>query len=434
MKVCIVSDYLPQYHRLWSGAELIATTLGELLMERFCEVFFLTTPRDFLTVDDHNNICFVNTAAKRLGAVSRNFPIDIRALWDIYKTLKAKKPDVVHINAKYLFLPTVITCLRLKIPIVFTVPDYFIFCPTTFIRKPNGSSCTTYHGAHCYDCLPILSKGPIKKLVQHVPKFIMKALLALRAEEFNYFLQKVDAYVTLTKASKNRLVEYDIPEKKVHVIYHYKLTTPRESKVDITNPSAVFVGWLSEENGTDILVKAFALVAREIPYAKLYLVGTGHDSFIEQLKEQIVTDNITDNVVFLGKRDNDEALSIISKCDVVVVPHQWPKEFGPVILLEAMAMGKPVITSRVGATEEFVQDGKSGFLISDYRSSTEFAKKMQYLLDNPERARKMGENGRNSVSFALGNLLADKLINLYSTLLSPRGSGLGRGVKVTSME
>jgi glycosyltransferase involved in cell wall biosynthesis len=417
MKICIVSDYLPGFHRIWSGAELLAVTLGEMLKENSCEILFLTTPWDFEPKDGHDQVRAVRTPAKRLGTLSRNFPLDIVALWSLYRRLKNYRPDVVHINAKYLFLPTLIVCSRLNIPTVFTVPDYFIFCPTTFIRKPDGTACTLYHGAHCCDCLSAISNGTTRKILARIPKCFSKAVLALRAKQFDYFLKKVSAYITLTKLSKQRLVGYGIPDEKINIIYHYRLAKPRESNVSISNPSAVFAGWLSEENGTDILVKAFALTVREIPHAKLYLVGTGSDSFIEQLKKHIAAGNVTDNVIFLGNRDNQEALSIISKCDVVVVPHQWAKEFGPVILLEAMALGKPVITSKIGATEEFVVNGKNGFLVSDFKNAGVFAEKLVRLLSDARLARQMGERGKSAVSFLTDSSTGEMLLNLYRKLM-----------------
>ena len=126
MKVAIISDYLPKYHRIWSGAEIIAVTLSEMLKNKGCDVFFLTVPFDFSVQDDTNRVIPIKTPLKRLGTVSRNFPVDIGAIINIYKFLKHEKPDIVHINAKYLFLPTMIACRILKIPTLFTVPDYFI--------------------------------------------------------------------------------------------------------------------------------------------------------------------------------------------------------------------------------------------------------------------------------------------------------------------
>lgn len=418
MKVAIISDYLPQYHKIWSGAELIAVTLSDMLKTKGGEVFFLTTPFDFSIQNDGNEIYPINTPLKRLGTLSRNFPIDVCAIRNIYRILKEKKPDIVHINAKYLFLPTLIACLRLKIPTVFTVPDYFIFCPTTFIRKPDGSSCTGYHGKNCYECLSVLSDGSFKKLVGFTPSFFIKNLLALRAKEFDYFLKQVSAYVVLSNISKNRLVNYGIPAEKVKLVYHYKLATLKETEENIATPSAVFVGWLSEENGTDILIKAFGFVANKIKQAKLYLVGTGKDNFITNIKTDIARLNIVDNVIFLGKRENREALSIISKCDIAVVPHQWPKEFGPLIVLEAMALGKPVITSRIGATDEFVKDRENGFLISDYKNPEAFAEKILYLLNNPDMIKAMGEKGREKISFLFDDSQAKEMLNLYYEVIS----------------
>ncbi|MFH1716072.1 MAG: glycosyltransferase family 4 protein [Planctomycetota bacterium] len=418
MKVCIVTDYLPKYHKLWSGAELIAVTLGQMLRSSGCEVFFLTTPWDFPHADNHTTIYPVNTLAKRLGALARNFPIDILAFRDICRRLRETRPDVVHINAKYLFLPTVRACLRLKIPVVFTVPDYFIFCPTTFIRRPDGSSCTAYHGARCCDCLDILSNGPVKKLVRYVPKFILKTLLALRARQFNRLLPKLSAYVTLTNISRNRLVEYGIPGEKIRVIYHYKLASPGPTDVKVVRPAAVFAGWLSEENGTDILVEAFARTAKTVGRANLYLIGTGAGWFEDKIKRRIADCGITDRVIFLGKKENPEVLSIISQCDVVVVPHQWPKEFGPVILLEALAMGKPVVTSRIGATEEFVEDGENGLLVSDYNRPEAFAEKLTVLLSSPDIAKRMGEKGGKSLAFLKDDSTAREMIELYQMLVA----------------
>jgi glycosyltransferase involved in cell wall biosynthesis len=416
MRVAVVSDYLPGYHKIWSGAELIAVTLSEMLQSKQCEVFFLTTPFDSYAQNTSNNVYPVRTPLKGLGTLSRNFPVDIGAISDIYKKLKKKNPDIVHINAKYLFLPTIIACLSLKIPAVFTVPDYFIFCPTSFIRRVDGSNCTSYHGKDCYRCLPVLSKSSLKNMSRFVPESLIKSLLALRAKEFDYFIKKVSAYVVLSNLSKKRLTDYGIPEEKVKLIYHYKLATPRETKETILSPSAVFVGWLSEENGTDILIKAFALALKEIKNARLYLVGTGKNDFMEKIRKEIVALNIADNVVFLGKKDNPEALSIISKCDVVVVPHQWPKEFGPIILIEALALGKPVITSKIGATDEFVKDGDNGFLVEGYKNPEAFAKRLARVLSNPETAKAMGRKARESTRLLFGDSQAADLIELYNSL------------------
>jgi glycosyltransferase involved in cell wall biosynthesis len=416
MRVAIVSDYLPRFHKIWSGAELLAVTLGDVLPGRDCETLLLTTPWDFVPDGNQDNVCAIRTPAKRFGTLSRNFPIDVVALWQLYRKLKKYKPDVVHINAKYLLLPAIIACSRLNIPTVFTVPDYFMFCPTTFIRRPDASTCTLYHGARCCDCLSNLDSGFARKILAVMPRFLTAAVLALRAKQFDYFLKKVDAYIALTEVSRQRLIGYGIPEEKISVIYHYKLAEPRETDAAISSPSAVFVGWLSEENGADILTKAFALTAAEVPDARLYLVGTGNDALVGRIEEQIARDGIAERVVFLGKRDNEETLSIISRCDVVVVPHQWAKEFGPVVLLEAMTLGKPVIASRIGAVRQFIHHGVDGVTVEDFTNPGAFADELTKLLSSAELALEMGQKARESAGTFFGASCRDKLLSLYASL------------------
>jgi len=417
MKVAIVSDYLPKYHRIWSGAELLAVSLCEMLKSKGCEVFLMTVPFDFPVQGETDRVLPINAPLRRLGAISRNFPIDIGATANMYRALKKEKPDIAHINAKYLFLPTLITCSLLKIPTLFTVPDYFILCPTTFIRKPDGNNCDSYHGKNCYDCLSVLSEGLLKKILNCIPKFLVKLLLHWRAMEFNYFLKRISAFVALSNVSKQRLIDYGIPEEKIKVIYHYRISSPGETVEDIRSPSAVFVGWLSEENGIGVLIKAFAQVASEIKEAKLYLVGTGNENFVSRVKTEISEFQIDGNIIFLGKKQNQEALAIMSKCDFVVVPHQWAKEFGPIIVLEALALGKPVIASKIGATHEFVKESENGFLVKDYRNPKAFADSMAFLFNNPEKIKEMGKKAKESASFLLGNSLSVDMIKLYNDLL-----------------
>ncbi len=417
MKVAIVSDHLPGYHKIWSGAELITITLHDILKNAGVEAFFLTSTFDANENRTHHNVFEIKTPLKKYEIVLGNFPVDLKAIGDLYRILKTQKPDIVHINGKYLYLPSIIACSLLKIPFVYTVADYFLFCPRTFIRKPDGSNCDHYHGGRCCECLSEMKEGSVKNLVSRIPVFFLKTFFITRKIVFDYFNTKVNAFIALSKASKKRLVEYGIPSKKVKVVYHYLIKEIQESRDRIDPISAIFIGWLSVENGINILVDAFVEVIKDIPQAKLYLIGTGKDKFVAGLEERINRNNAQDNIIFLGKKENAEALSIMAKCDAVVVPHQWPKEFGPVVLIEASALGKPVVTSKIGATDEFVADTVNGFLVADYRNPYAFAEKIGYLLANPTIAHEMGEKGKANVPFVFDNSSAQALIQMYEGLI-----------------
>lgn len=416
MKICIVSDYHPAFHKTWSGAELIAVTLSDMLLDAGHQPFFLTTSFDVAGSTCRYPVYSVRTPLRRFGPISRNFPVDLAALFGVFHRLRKEKPSVVHINAKHLFLSSIIACRLLRIPVVFTVPDYFMFCPTTFVRRPDGQECVRYHGSACIDCLPVLSGNTFKRVVRMVPRALLKFLLFMRAKEFDFFLKRVTSFVVLSSMSRARLMRRGIPERKVKLIYHYRLGAPAAANSQVRNPSAVFVGWLSEENGTDILMKAFALVVKDVPDAALYLVGTGKDEFLRKIRRYAVDAGISGNVVFTGKLDNPEALSVVARSDVTVVPHQWAKEFGPIIVLEALALGKPVITSRIGATEEFIDNGQSGFLVSDHNDPGAFADKIGQCFRDPEKAKAMGRCGKDKVRFLFDGSAVREMIALYTDI------------------
>ena len=417
MKVAIVSDHLPGFHKIWSGAELIAVTLHDMLKKTGAEAFFLTSTFDANENRRYSNVFEIKTPLKKYEVVLGNFPVDLKAIGSLHKILREQKPDIVHINGKYLYLPSIIVCSRLRIPFVYTVADYWLFCPRTFIRKPDGSRCEHYHGAECLECLGEMKEGSVKKIVSRIPAPLLKIFFLARKVVFNHYNRKVKTYVALSETSKNRLVDYGIPSDNVRVIYHYFLKELQETNERIDPTSAIFIGWLSVENGIHVLVDAFIKVLEDIPEAKLYLIGTGKDRFVADLKKKINSNNAQNNILFLGKKENAEALSIMTKCDVVVVPHQWPKEFGPIVLIEAAALEKPVVTSKTGATHEFVSDTVNGFLVEDFRNPSTFAEKIKYLLSNPETAKEMGEKGRENVRFVFDNSYADELIQLYNSLI-----------------
>lgn len=423
MKAAVISDYLPGFHRTWSGAEIIASSISDMLKGRDCEVFFATTPFDF-SPNRPARVFEVRTPLKRLGTVSRNFPLDAGAISGLRGLLKREKPDVVHINAKYLFLPAMIASMSLDIPTVFTVPDYFILCPTTSLKTPGGEICDKNHGAWCMGCITGLNSGRdgmeglLHGAIKRIPKWMLSAPFYARARQFDYFIRKVGAFVVLSKESKKRMVGHGIPEEKVRQIYHYIPSRPDETAERITNPSVFFAGKLCEENGTHILLEAFAIALRKVPNAKLYLAGWAEEPFRRVFNRLIEALGITNRVEVFEKKKNPEILAMIAKSDIVVVPHQWPKEFGPVILIEAVAMGKPVITSAIGGTGEFVSDGVSGHLIKEYGRPSAFAEKIAGLLSEPHRAREMGQNGKERVSFLFDGSQTDKLLDLYKSLIT----------------
>jgi glycosyltransferase involved in cell wall biosynthesis len=109
--------------------------------------------------------------------------------------------------------------------------------------------------------------------------------------------------------------------------------------------------------GQEWLVRALPEVLASVPQAILVLVGDGESrASIERLVKDL---GVTDRVVFTGSLENP--LAIVERADVIVLPSL--SEGLPIALLEAMALGRAVVASRVGGIPEVIQDGVSGLLV-----------------------------------------------------------------------
>jgi glycosyltransferase involved in cell wall biosynthesis len=111
----------------------------------------------------------------------------------------------------------------------------------------------------------------------------------------------------------------------------------------------MFAGDLTHEKGVDVLVEAHAGMEKRPP---LVLIGRN-----DQKPDLEATD-----VRVLGLATHPNVLEAWRRCSIAVVPSLWEEPFG-IVALEAMAMGKPVIASRVGGLSDIVVDGETGLLV-----------------------------------------------------------------------
>ncbi len=186
----------------------------------------------------------------------------------------------------------------------------------------------------------------------------------------------------------------------------------KELSINQFNPIIGTVGHLTVAKGVVYLLKAFQLVLEDFPNACLLVVGDGPQE--KELKKSALELNIVPSVKFLGFRE--DAIDIMNVMDVFVLPSLW--EGMPNVVLEAYALGKPVVSTRVGGTEEIIKDGETGFLVSpkDWRN---LAKCIKSLIKDTEMKERFGFKGKEFVSknFSLEKMvkatekLYEKLIN-----------------------
>ncbi len=142
------------------------------------------------------------------------------------------------------------------------------------------------------------------------------------------------------------------------------------------------VGRLTEQKGFRYLLEAFAVIRGSLPQAQLVIAGDGElRSTLEAQKGN--------HVHLLGWRS--DVPSIMADLDVLAVPSLW-EGFG-LVMLEAMALSKPVVASRVSALPEIVADGETGLLVPPADPKA-LASALCVVLADKARARAMGERGR----------------------------------------
>lgn len=158
-------------------------------------------------------------------------------------------------------------------------------------------------------------------------------------------------------------------------------------------PRICSIGRVAYEKGYDLLIDAAALVVKAYPGARFSVYGPFEDELhYQQLLQQVRRLNLED--VFHFEGHTDDAKDQLTATDLLVVSSK--SEGGPLVVLEAMAAGKPVVSTRCGGPEEFILDGTTGYLVplGDPRA---LADAIIRVLRDPEQARIMGQKGLERV-------------------------------------
>lgn len=170
----------------------------------------------------------------------------------------------------------------------------------------------------------------------------------------------------------------------------YTATTPDGQADAPFETLLLFVGRLVEHKNLPRLLDAFARLAAERPHVRLLLVGGGplHDTLAARIREL----KLDERALLLGERSDVAAL--MKAADLLVAPSL--REGMSNVILEAMALGLPVLATRVGGTPEVIEDGRHGVLV-DPTDTQALADAMLQLIDDPVRRQAIGQAGRQKV-------------------------------------
>jgi glycosyltransferase involved in cell wall biosynthesis len=174
------------------------------------------------------------------------------------------------------------------------------------------------------------------------------------------------------------------------------------------------VGRLVPDKGGVFFLRAAARLAEEFPRARYLFVGQGTAE--KDLRAAAQDLGIGDRVMFLGFRE--DVPEVTAALDVSVLP-SIDCDASSAVLKEAMAVGRPVVATRIGGAEEIVADGETGLLVPPGDDAA-LAAAIRSILLRPDRGRGMGERGRGRVGAFGRERLVEGTLEAYRRVLARR--------------
>ncbi len=309
---------------------------------------------------------------------------DLLAFISIYRLIKRIRPHIVHTHtSKAGFLGRLAAYLA-RVPII--------------IHTPHGHVFHSYYG-------PVMTK------------------IFVIAEKILSFT--TDRITMLTKRERDEHIEEGISSKKKYVIIHSGVpldrlmnmnidveTGKREFGIPLNSNVIGVIGRLVPIKGHEYLVAAAKGIINEFNNTVFVFVGDGYlESRLERQAESI---GVRDNIIFTGWRK--DAVEIIALFDILVVPSL--NEGMGKVLVEGMALGKPIVASSVGGITDLVNNGDNGLLVPP-RDPDALKEAILKLIRNKNMAQEMGKKGKARVYPEYDIFTMVKQIeNLYESLLN----------------
>ncbi len=179
------------------------------------------------------------------------------------------------------------------------------------------------------------------------------------------------------------------------------------------------VARLVEKKGVQYGIRAVAKVLKKYPHVEYRIAGDG--PLRSELQSLINALNIDGHVRLLGWKPQEEIVELMRNAHILLAPSVTSKsgdqEGIPVVLMEALSQGLPVLSTQHSGIPELVRDGEFGFLVPE-RDVNALAEKLEYFIEHPEIWPEMGRAGRDYVARYYDiSKLNDQLIQLYQRLL-----------------
>lgn len=275
-----------------------------------------------------------------------------RTLWSrgdydrIRATIRQNGVELVAVHNFFpLISPAVFHAAHAEgVPSVQTLHNYRLICPKATLMRD---------GALCDDCVGRTFPLPA---VEHscyrgsrVLSGVLASMLAIH-HGLGTWTQKVTRYIALTEYMRDWFIAGGMPADRIMVKPNF---VPDYAPGSGDGHQFVFVGRLTVEKGVSVLLQAWR---QAMPDGTLKIIGSGPDEVALRAEAGGLS-----NVIFLGQQSRERVVEEMQRATAVVVPSIWPEPFG-LTIIEALAVGTPVLATDHAGMASLVQPGRGGFV------------------------------------------------------------------------
>jgi colanic acid/amylovoran biosynthesis glycosyltransferase len=296
------------------------------------------------------------------------------------------------------------------------------------ISPPNG-----FDAIHCHFCTnsllalkifgPHFSKG---KLITTVHGYdLTKIIKEEGCSVYKELFRHGKLFLPVNEKFRKKLIQYGVKPGKV-ILHHVGVDTdsikfkPRIYSNDDQKFKILSVGRLVEKKGFDYSINAVSKMPPNEDHCVYNIIGEGPER--QRLEKIIHHLGLQDRVKLLGSQPREEVGRLMADSHVLVAPsvtaRDGDQEGIPVVLMEAMATGLPVISTRHSGIPELIEDGKSGFLVPEGDAKS-ICSRIQYVRDHSESLAGLCRNARRTVETDFNeHIQYRRLIGFYDQLLT----------------
>ena len=248
---------------------------------------------------------------------------------------------------------------------------------------------------------------------------IQRARKTLYGKIFLFMAKKASSIITLSSTIERELIEEKIDPSKTKLIHNgvdlerfkeIEGKSQLRKKLGIPDKkSIIYTGRLVYQKGIDVLIQSFSKLNGETD-CQLIIIGDGPER--QNIVRLIDHYQLSKSVILI--EEAEDIASYLNTADVFVLSSRFEGLSNS--LLEAMACGLPVISTRVGGSVDTIENGINGLMV-DVDNEEQLARSMSKVLNDPLLGKAIGENARKTIEASYDlNKVADRYLGLYKEL------------------